>query len=43
MSDEEEEELPEPVKRPSKKTTAEPTGTIAAVVSQWAEDEEDDD
>lgn len=41
--DEEEEELPEPVKRPSKKAAAEPTGTIAAVVSQWAEDEEDDD
>jgi hypothetical protein len=41
--DEEEEDLPEPVKRPSKKATAEPTGTIAAVVSQWGDDEEDDD
>jgi len=41
--EDEEEELPEPVKRPSKKATAEPTGTIAAVVSKWGDDEEDDD
>lgn len=42
--DDEEEALPEPVKRASKKTaTAEPTGTIAAVVSKWGDDEEDDD
>jgi hypothetical protein len=40
----EEEELPEPVKRPSKKAAAvEPTGSIAAVVSKWGDDEEDDD
>ena len=42
--DDEEEALPEPVKRASKKTaTAEPTGTIAAVVSKWGDDEEDED
>jgi hypothetical protein len=44
--DDEEEELPTPVKRASKKTTAAvdaPTGTLAAVVSDWADDEEEDD
>lgn len=42
--DGEEEALPEPVKRPSKKAAAveAPTGSLAAVVSDWAEDEEDD-
>ena len=43
-SEDDEEELPEPVKRPSKKATAaEPTGSLAAVVSTWGDDEEDDD
>jgi hypothetical protein len=46
--DDEEEALAEPVKRPSKKATATaavdaPTGTLAAVVSDWADDEEEDD
>lgn len=42
--DDEEEALPEPVKRPSKKAAAPaPTGTLAAVVSDWADDEEEDD
>jgi len=41
--DDEEEALPEPVKRPSKKAAAEvPSGSLAAVVSDWADDEEDD-
>jgi hypothetical protein len=46
--DEDEEEVSlEPVKRPSKKATSAaavdaPTGTLAAVVSDWADDEEDD-
>jgi len=41
----EEEELPAPVKRASKKTTpATPTGKLANVVSEWGdEDEEEDD
>ena len=43
-SEDDEEELPEPVKRPSKKATAaEPTGSLADVVSNWGDDEEDDD
>lgn len=44
--DDEEEALPEPVKRPSKKSAApavEPTGSLADVVSNWGDDEEDDD
>jgi hypothetical protein len=44
--EDDEEALPEPVKRASKKTTAAvdaPTGTLAAVVSDWADDEEEDD
>jgi hypothetical protein len=43
--DDEEEALPEPVKRPSKKAApAEvPAGSLAAVVSDWADDEEEDD
>jgi hypothetical protein len=46
--DDEEEALAEPVKRPSKKATTAaavdaPTGTLAAVVSDWADDEEEDD
>jgi hypothetical protein len=43
---EDEEEAAEPVKRPSKKATAVvdvPTGSLAAVVSDWADDEEEDD
>jgi hypothetical protein len=41
---EDDEELPEPVKRASKKSASAdvPAGTLAAVVSDWAEDEEDD-
>jgi hypothetical protein len=43
--DDEEEALPEPVKRASKKAApAEvPAGSLAAVVSDWADDEEEDD
>jgi len=43
--EDEEEALPEPVKRASKKTTtATPTGKLANVVSEWGdEDEEEDD
>jgi len=43
--DDEEEALPEPVKRASKKSApAEvPAGSLAAVVSDWADDEEEDD
>jgi len=43
--DDEEEALPEPVKRPSEKAApAEiPAGSLAAVVSDWADDEEEDD
>jgi hypothetical protein len=44
--DDEEEELPEPVKRASKKPAAVdpvPTSKLAAVVGDWAEDEEEDD
>jgi hypothetical protein len=41
--EDEEEELPAPVKRASKKSaTVTPTGTLAAVVSDWGDDEEDD-
>lgn len=41
--DDEEEELPAPVKRASKKSAAPaPTGTLAAVVSDWEDEEEDD-
>ena len=41
--EDDEEELPAPVKRASKKSAAPaPTGTLAAVVSDWADDEEDD-
>lgn len=42
--DDEEEALPEPVKRTSKKAAAPAaTGTLAAVVSDWGDDEEDED
>jgi hypothetical protein len=44
--EDEEEAAAEPVKRPSKKATAVvdvPTGSLAAVVSDWADDEEEDD
>jgi hypothetical protein len=42
--DDEEEALPEPVKRPSKKAAPveAPTGSLAAVVSDWADDDEED-
>jgi hypothetical protein len=41
--DEEEEEMPAPVKRASKKPAAPaPTGTLAAVVKDWADDDEED-
>jgi hypothetical protein len=44
-ADDEEETLPEPVKRASKKSASvdAPAGTLAAVVSDWAGDEEEDD
>jgi hypothetical protein len=42
--DDEEEELPAPVKRASKKaTTATPTGKLANVVSEWGDEDEEDD
>ena len=46
--EDEEEVSPEPVKRASKKATATaavdaPTGTLAAVVSDWADDDEEED
>jgi hypothetical protein len=42
--DDEEEELPAPVKRASKKTTAAtPTGKLANVVSEWGDEDEEDD
>jgi hypothetical protein len=42
--DDEEEALSEPVKRASKKSTAAtPTGKLATVVSEWGDDEEEDD
>lgn len=42
--DDEEEALPEPVKRASKKSTAAtPTGKLANVVSEWADDDEEEE
>jgi hypothetical protein len=42
--DDEEEALQEPVKRASKKTTAAtPTGKLATVVSEWGDEDEEDD
>jgi hypothetical protein len=42
--DDEEEELPAPVKRASKKAAeVTPTGKLASVVSEWGDDEEEDD